>query len=569
MRSHTNSKFVLTSGVLVALLLLSFKSWSQKPADTSGKVPVDIIHTTYFEFRQTDSGSVNKFIGDVQFRQGTDLLFCDSAYLVKEKNNIQAFGNVRIQQANGTEVLADYMSYTGNAKTAFLRGNVSLTNGTDNLWTEELTYNLTTRVGIYARGGTLQNGATTVSSINGLYNGKDKEARFTDSVFVTDPQYTIVSKDLGYNTESGIMRFFDSSVVSNPTSILHASNGTYDSRRQSAHFTSRSSIQNNQQYIEADTIHYDRVSGDGLAMGNVVVLDTQQHSTLYCGRALYNERRRSILATIKPVLKQSHGNDSLFTRADTFFSEHIKTADTSKIASTPQKEESTKSSKTKKAKTAQAQQPTEKTGQPAQIKFAGIDADVDTTAPRYYIGYHHVRIFSDSLQGKCDSISFSMKDSTMKMMKNPVVWTRKSQLTGDMIIAYMDSGKVRKIYIPENALLVSQSGPPKAQLYDQVQGKTLTANLINNALTDAVIKPNAESIFYPTDDSGAYIGASQAQSERMKAFFNERKIDKILLEQEVRQTLTPMKQVDIPNMRLSRFKWLDSLRPRSIYELFE
>ncbi len=193
----------------------------------------------------------------------------------------------------------------------------------------------------------------------------------------------------------------------------------------------------------------------------------------------------------------------------------------------------------------------------------------DTTSPKYYTGFHHVKIFSDSLQGRCDSISFSMQDSIMRMMKIPIVWTRKSQLTGDIILAYMDSGKVKKVFIPENALMVSQTGPDKAKLFNQIQGKTLTANLINNALTDALVKPNAESIFFPTDESGAYIGASEAQSERMKAFFKDNKIDKILLEQEIKQTMTPLEKADLPNLHLSRFKWLNDYRPKSLLELFE
>ena len=155
------------------------------------------------------------------------------------------------------------------------------------------------------------------------------------------------------------------------------------------------------------------------------------------------------------------------------------------------------------------------------------------------------------------------------MMKSPVLWSRRSQITGDTIIAYIDSGKVQKVVVPNDALIVSRSGPEKANLFNQVQGRTLIAFLVNEELDNAIVKPDAECIYYPTDESGAYIGASEAQSERMKIFFEKGDIHKILMEQEVKQKLSPFNKIDISTMRLSRFQWLEKLRPKSLFELFE
>lgn len=563
--------------MLWVLFLSLGKVSAQALKDTAGKIPINITNTKTFEALQTDSGALNKFIGDVQFVQGTDQLFCDSAYLNREKNSMEAFGNVRILQPNGTEVLSDYLRYSGNIRKAYLSGNVSLTNGKDHLWTEELDYDLATKIGNYYKGGTLQSGSTTVSSILGMYNASLKESRFIQEVYVTDTQYNIESRDLGYNTDTRMMRFFDTTVVYNTTSVLRTSKGTYDSKNEIARFVARSSILNDEHYIEGDTLDYNRPEGKGKALGNVVILDTAQHGTLFCGKAFYNDRYKTLLAIDKPVLKRVQNDDSIYIRADTFFSAHIRKAmRRDSLVSKPDSLRKTPASDTvklsrkekKKNRTRAAEQRVLTTVQ-AEPDILVREPDADTTSPKYYIGYHHVKIFSDSMQGKCDSISITMDDSVMRMMKDPVMWTRKSQLSGEVIIAYLDSGKVKKVFVPENAFMVSQSGPDQALLYNQVQGKTLTGNLVNNALTDAVVKPNAESIFYPTDEHEAYLGVSEAQSERMTAFFFDGKINKVLLEQEVKQTLTPMEQADLPGMKLSRFKWLSEQRPRSIAELFE
>ena len=481
-------------------------------------------------------------------------MYCDSAYVDVTKNNVQAFGNVRIVQPGGTEVLSDYLRYVGNIRKAFLKGNVVLTDGKSTLWAEELDYDLGTKIGVYTQGGTLQSETTTLSSNTGNYNVKTKDARFTGEVYVTDPKYDVVSEDLGYNTETKLVRFFGPSIVNNDKSELRTSSGTWDAKNEVAHFVTRSSIQNAEQYIESDKMDYNRKTGFGVAVGKVIAIDTGQHTTLYCGYVQYNEITRNLLATVRPVMKQMNNNDSLFIRADTFYA-----------APVPKAKDTTLDSNRK----AEIKKPLGKNI--TEISKAAPTDTVrsDSTQPRYFIGYHHVLVYSDSLQARCDSISYSQADSTMRLMYSPVAWSRTSQITGDTILLYMDSSRLKKLYVPNNALVVSQSGPPKAGLYDQTQGKTLTGYFENNAIREMVVMPNAEAIYYSKDDAGAYLGVVQAQSERMRVYFENEQVSRILLEQEPRQTMTPMQQVNIPATRLSRFQWLIDKRPKSVQELFD
>jgi hypothetical protein len=55
----------------------------------------------------------------------------------------------------------------------------------------------------------------------------------------------------------------------------------------------------------------------------------------------------------------------------------------------------------------------------------------------------------------------------------------------------------------------------------------------------------------------------------MRVLFGEEKISKILYISNVKETMTPMEQADLPNTRLSRFKWLYDERPASKEELFK
>lgn len=536
--------------LLACMLLLSLYSTAQqKPkSDTSSKVNVDIVYADYAEYVQTDTNSFNKLVGDVQLKQGDSKMYCDSAYLNIETNNVEAFGDVVIVQPDGTRVTGDYLRYIGNEKLAYMIGNVNLTDGKDNLWADQVVYDMTTKVGTYSNGGTLQTGTTTLSSDQGVYNLRSKDARFTQNVLVYDPEYEISSMDMGYNTQTKIVVFYAHSIVTSDKSVLITTCGTYDTEKEIAHFPCRSSSQTEEQYIESDSSYYDRGKGVGLAVGNVIAIDTVQKSTLYCGRADIDENAETMLASIKPVLKKMNGDDSLFIRADTFFSAPVaKEVDSIEVVKVV--------GKGKKKKEV--------------VQMVADTTQVDTVDTRYFTCYHNVMIFSDSLQGRCDSLVYTDVDSVMRLIYEPVLWSRKSQITGDTILLYMDSSNLKKMYVPSKSFVVSQSGPEKAQLFDQIQGKTLTGFFHNGVIDEIVVKPNAETIYYSKDDNDAYIGVNEASSARLRIVFKDEQIDFILFEQDVQQKMTPLLEADLANMKLKRFIWLDEKRPRSLQELFE
>ena len=527
-------------------------------------------------------------------------------------------------------------------------------------------------------------------------------------------RYDIVSDDLGYNTGNKLVTFYSPSVVTSDSgkNKLKTSDGTYDSQTGTAHFVGHSYIYNEQHYLEGDTVFYNKVTGYGFANGHVITLDTGRHSKLYCEHLEYFKIQRIMWATGKPVLEQVNGKDTLYIRADTFYSfpapkpgevvkkqppkfgiavdsmdmpmdsvalktnkarsidtttkttDSLGTAITNKQISKQHTDTSTKTNvsfselvyintlslsqtvlnasakdtpvakqvvalpkyinkngypplavedsfqayfnlismlatpidkmvhrkgevlvlantyttsispkKTKQGKGTNKKggKTKDSDGEETTSGVAKTDSTkADTTAPLIFIGYHHVRIFSDSLQGTCDSISYSQSDSTIRMMFDPIAWSHMSQITGDTILLKLDdSGKLKSLFVPNNSFVVSQSGPEKAQLFDQVQGKTLTGYFINNTINKLVVVPEAQSIYYSKDSKGAYVGESEASSERMKIYFQNQQINKILFEKDVTQTMTPLEKVNIPEARLGRFKWLMDQRPKSKKELFD
>lgn len=641
----------VTSSLLVTLslfLAVTANAQEKPAADTADKVRIIIANTGVIEHYTTDTGSFNKFVKDVVVYQGTDTLYCDSMYQFIEKKKLEAFGDVRIAQQGGTEGTCSYLRYASDKRLAYMTGDVQITDGKNRLWAEDLTYDLGTKTGTYSNNGTLQSDSTIVTSIYGVYNVKSHDARFTGNVVVIDPQYKIASKDLGYNTETRIERFYDYSVVTSDSgrSVLTTWNGTYDSKNVVARFIGHSSIWNDGQYIEADSLHYDKGSGYGYAIGHVISIDTTQHSTIYCGRADYFRKQRVLWASIKPVLELANGNDTFYMRADTFYSapmvrakgrpfrmpqdtadNRVDSVSLKAMMSSKAVKDTALLSKVKKATDSagakpkgrrQRPQAAAKTdtvvtiqeapltaadsmwaipaykyrvadllrdtarhivattkpgkgkGKDKTAKLPPVDTSTaDTTAPIFFTGYHHVLIFSDSMQARCDSVTYTRADSIVRMIYDPVAWARSSQITGDTIFMLLDSGGIKTMYIPNSGFMTSRSGPEKARIYDQIQGESITAFFKENAVRKMIVTPDAQSIYYSKDDGGAYVGLNEATSVLMRIYFGEQNISRIKFEQDVHQTMTPMDKADLPNARLKRFRWLYDDRPQSKEELFK
>jgi lipopolysaccharide export system protein LptA len=204
---------------------------------------------------------------------------------------------------------------------------------------------------------------------------------------------------------------------------------------------------------------------------------------------------------------------------------------------------------------------------------------------RYIIGFHHVRIFSDSLQAVADSLYYSTKDSIFRLFYNPVAWgSGNYQITGDTMYMYTKNKKADRLYVFENALAINRVA---RSLYNQLKGTTLNCFFQGGDINYIRAKGNAESIYYIADDNKAYTGANRAHGDIIDMFFGPkldsagkvaldsagkpkgRELDRVVFRSDAEGTMTPMRRVVPEDMILRGFKWLEKRRPKSKQEMFE
>ena len=192
-------------------------------------------------------------------------------------------------------------------------------------------------------------------------------------------------------------------------------------------------------------------------------------------------------------------------------------------------------------------------------------ADNDSTN-RYFEAFHHVRIFSDSLQAVSDSLFYSFKDSTFRLYQNPVIWGKESQITGDTILLHTRNKQMDHLEAFKNGFMINQV---EAQAYNQIKGTRIDGHFTDGSLDSMQTKGSVESLYFVQDDDSAFVGVNEVTSDILDAYFAEKKLNKIVFRSEATGTFSPIKDKKPEETKLKGFIWREAERPKTKYDLMQ
>ena len=522
------------------LILLSFPSailFAQ--ADS-----VHIIRAERLRFERSPNGAGLQILaGNVQVRQGTSLFYCDSCVINDEARIFEAFGRVHINDSDTAHVYSNYLKYLMDTRIAYLTGNVRLTDGHGTLTTNNLEYDVANKIGTYKDGGRVVNNKTVLTSKEGVYYADVRDIYFKQNVEIKDPAYFLRSDSMIYNTETQLVQFITDTYIKDSSGrVIQTKEGYYDLKGGFAQFTQRTTIEDKSLRVVGDRIASDDEKGIIQIEGNAVLIDTAQGVNILANQIFANKKTGAYLATQKPLMIIKQERDSIFITADTLFSAKL----------------------------------TDLYGQSDSIQNASdsLGALTDSTATisnndstnRYFEAFRNVRIFSDSVQAVSDSLFYSFKDSTFRLFDNPVVWSNKSQVTGDTIYLFTKNKKAEHFEVFENSFLVNEVEP---SVYNQIRSTRMDGYFKEGVIDSVRARGSAESIYFVQDDDSAYTGINQTTSDVLDVYFNKGDLRKVVFRSAVKGTLWPMSQKQPGEMRLQGFEWLETRRPKTRFELFE
>ena len=337
-------------------------------------------------------------------------------------------------------------------------------------------------------------------------------------------------------------------------------------------------IKDSGHFISGNKIFSDEKTGIVQIDGNGKFVDSVNQVTVLGGHLEISRKENSFLAYLKPVMILYKDNDSTYIAADTLFSglrkyDSIEKKQTTKIDTLKK----TKTISINKRDSAATTFLEKKKADSLEIKSIEksdtlkksmvINLNKKDTAIRYFLGFHHVRIFNDSLQSVSDSLYYSTDDSTFKLFGQPVVWNGKTQITGDTIYMFTENQKAKRLYVFNNGIIINQTAE---KLFNQIAGRTLNGYFKEGAIDYVRVKGSpAESIFYPQDDDSAYIGMNRSSGDVIDIYFVKKELNKVKFINNVDGTMYPIRQTPADKKQLKNFKWQDNRRPKNKLELFE
>jgi lipopolysaccharide export system protein LptA len=540
-------KFTISKFFILFLIAVSYQTTAQQqiigiPSSGDTIRSIRIVQGKSLRLITIDSAtSFETIAGDVIIKEGLTTFYCDSATINRKTNIVEAFGNIHINDNDSIHTYAQYLRYVGADRIAYLKKNVKLTDKKGTLYTDELEYNLRTGIATYKNGGRIVNEKTVLTSRDGVYYSDTKDVYFKNNVHLKDPDRDIYTDSLLYNVKTNIATFIaKTQIIGKDGSVINTKSGTYNLATGEAIFSGRPSFSDSSRSATADIMLYDKTRDILQLEGNAKFVDSINNITIIGGQIFADGKVKSFLATRKPVMIIYREADSTYMAADTLFS-GLRKYDSLERRMITQTD--------------------------TLKKVIVVNTKTADTSIRYFIGFHHVRIYNDSLQAVSDSLHYSTIDSTFKLFGEPVVWNGNSQVTGDTLYVYTQNQKPRRLYVFNNGLIINKSN---VGIYNQIGGRTLNGYFVDGTIDYVRVKGSpAESIYYPQDDDSAYVGMNRSSGDVIDVYFVKKEVNKVKFVNDVNGILYPLKDIPAEKKQLKGFKWLDNRRPKNWLELFE
>ncbi len=472
---------------------------------------IDIYNADVLIGTKRNGISIQKLVGKVALHHEGAIMFCDSALLYDQTNQLDAFGRIHIKQGDTLSIFGDQLKYNGNTKIADMQGRVRLIDAQLTLNTSQLIYDRKAGMAYYPDSAMSVTRTEKLSSKKGYYYVDKRMFAFKGDVVIRHPDYTLFSDTLLQNTVTDISYFIGPSTIESEESFIYCENGWYDKRNDRCQFNKNAYIISDQNILRGDSIYYERKKGYGKAIGNVSVEDTVEQTTITGQFAESFRNIEKYYITDSAMLMKVFDGDTLFMHADT------------------------------------------------------ILAITDTLKKKVINGFYHVRFFKKDMQGLCDSLSYTQRDSLLRMYGLPVLWNNQHQITAEYVDVCIGKEEVYYMNIHHMARLISQEDSLK---YNQLGGEDMKAYFTGNELTRLEVYDNSKSFYYQKEDGGDYVGLNEVDCDDMVIFMEKQEVVKIVFKTKPIGILHPLQNINPVDFRLEGFSWQQERRPKIWSDIF-
>ncbi len=474
-----------------------------------GQGQVELLHADaiYYNKSLVDA---QRLKGNVHFvRDGTHL-YCDSAYWYAQKD-FTAFGKISIHRAGEFQLTGKQMYYRNLENSAYVNGDVVLTDNDMVLTSPRLEYHLSDKTAHYSGGGKIvsKTKSDILTSQNGIYYTQKDLFHFEKNVRIMHEQYTLTTAKLDYEYNAEIAHFIAPTIIKSKDQKVSCNDGYFNSKTQQGELYNRPVITYEKTKLTGDTIYFDSNRGYGKAMSHIVIKDTTKQELILGNFAEHFQETGINIITKHPRIAEIIDEDTLWVQSDTIW----------------MKEDSIIGD---------------------QIK-----------------AHHHVVLYHPTFQGRCDSAFFSASDSILTLFNQPIFWTENRQLTGDTIQLCIQNKQVKRFHAFQNAFVIGEVIPNDTIHYDQIKGRKMTGYFASNELNKIDVFGNGQLLYFPknSEKDKKSMGMNKGDCSDITISIKDRKIRKINLKKKPDSFFIPMKKTDGETKKLPQFHWRIQEKP--------
>jgi lipopolysaccharide export system protein LptA len=480
----------------------------------------DVIKLIYAETVKDAEGLINttKATGNVHFEHKDTDLYCDSALFFRDTDIIYAYSNVQINQGDTINLFCDSLRYDGNTNISKLQGNVRMRDSEYKLTTDSLEYNGDQSIGFYENHGVITSihEDLKLTSIRGYYHANNKAFFFKDSVRVTHPDYLLISDTLEFRTESASAHFHGPTEIILDSSKVECVKGIFYTKEDFIQLWNGAWLLEPKRSFYADSMIFDQGKDIGEGFCQVNLFDSLEQVQFLSDYLWKGPENDTIILKENANIIQYSDKDTMFIMADSIF----------------------------------------------QYKDSTDEQNMS-------IAQSNVGIINGEMVVRCDSAYFSEKDSIIKFHKHPIIWNKETQMSADTITAIYYDNEFHKMFLIQNSMIITEQDSIH---YDQIKGKMMTATLDSGKIQKVYIENNAQTLYYlvdeKTDSTGETTkelnGMNRIDCNEIYIFFEQSEIDRISFIDEPTATFYPISQIPQKELFLKGFIWEIELKPRAI-----
>src|SRR5690606_6852756 len=239
---------------------------------------------------------------------------------------------------------------------------------TATLYTDYLDFDRIANMAYYVNGGRLVDSINVLTSRKGYYNSTSNMASFKRNVVVTNPDYTMTSDSLQYNSRTKIIYFrTPTTVVNKDSSTFVYNSGIYDTRTKQS-ILDIGSGESQDYRIKSEDFFLDDLNKIYKLRGNVVMTSKKENLIIYGQAADYFRANGISKVYNNAYVAKVTDQDTLFMSADTL-----------------------------------------------------VSIENEDPAKKRLLAYHNVKIWKTDMQGRAASVEYRSADSLIFLYREPVL----------------------------------------------------------------------------------------------------------------------------------------------------